>query len=395
MKRWALWAVAALLVIFSCTREEIPSLVRLDGEPSTPGNKVPEYTLENATVRAYLNFLEKMPYEDGDYTYSIIDDYYRLTSVYRKDHPRAVSLSWEKAAGGGTQRLFLAENQEFEGSTVLSISGMKTSYEVYNLIPGREYWWKVTSTEGNIAGEGKFRTIGRRRFLKLDNICNVRDLGGIPTADGKKRIRYGLLFRGGEMNGYHQDYDFNYCRINTNGIAAAKRLGIKADLDLRTASEAVEITASPMGEDIDYVRFENANAYYYDKFWNTDEYVKALQWTIDELQEGKPVFFHCIYGADRTGTLAFIMEALLGVGENQLAIDYELTSFSYGLDTPPRRRGPKNELSVYRYRQMLEGLLSPQFSGASLQEKIRGWLSGKIPEDDLNWFVSHMLEDKV
>ena len=89
------------------------------------------------------------------------------------------------------------------------------------------------------------------------------------------------------------------------------------------------------------------------------------------------------------------MEALLGVGENQLAIDYELTSFSYGLDTPPRRRGPKNELSVYRYRQMLEGLLSPQFSGASLQEKIRGWLSGKIPEDDLNWFVSHMLEDKV
>ena len=197
------------------------------------------------------------------------------------------------------------------------------------------------------------------------------------------------------MNGYHQDYDGNYCRINVNGTAAAGRLGIKANLDLRTAAEALDITASPLGEGIDYARFEEANAYYYDKFWNSDVYVRALQWLIDELRLGKPVFFNCIYGADRTGTLAFILEALLGVGENQLSIDYELTSFSYGLENAPRRRGPKNEVSVIRYRQMLEGLLSPQFGGASLQEKVRGWLSGKIPEDELDGFVSHMLEDKV
>ena len=155
----------------------------------------------------------------------------------------------------------------------------------------------------------------------------------------------------------------------------------------------MDISVSPLGEEVDYVRFEEANAYYYDKFWESDEYIRAFQWVIDELRQGKPVFFHCIYGADRTGTLAFLIEALLGADENQLAIDYELTSFSFGLESPPRRRGPKNEISVYRYRQMLEGLLSARFSGASLQEKIRGFLSSGISGEDLDWFASFMLED--
>ncbi len=137
-------------------------------------------------------------------------------------------------------------------------------------------------------------------------------------------------------------------------------------------------------------RFTTANQFYYDKCWNSDVYIDAFQWAIDELRKGKPVFFHCIFGADRTGTLAFLMEALLGVGENQLAIDYELTSFSYGLETPPRRRGPKNELSVYRYRQMLEGLIN---GPGTIQYQVRTFLSNKISDADLDWFISSMLED--
>ena len=387
MKRRVLWVVLVLAVVASsCVREEPP-------QPSPGPGKTKEFSLENLTVRAYLNFLETAPYRDGDYSYSYIDDYYQLTTTYRKDRPCPVSISWQRS--GGTQRLYVADNATFDGALEYPVGALADSYEIYNLIPGRQYWWKVVSTGGGVvSGEGTFLTTGRHRFLKVDNICNVRDLGGIPVGGGSKRIKYGLLFRSGEMNGYHLDYDDKYCRVNAAGIAALKQLGIKADLDLRTADEAVNITVSPLGEDVDYIRFENANTYYYDKFWETDEYVRAVQWTIDELRQGKPVLFHCIYGADRTGTLGVILEALLGADENQLAIDYELTSFSYGLNSPPRRRGPKNELSVYRYRQMLEGLLSARFSGASLQEKIRGFLlSGGIPSEDLDWFVSYMLED--
>lgn len=44
-----------------------------------------------------------------------------------------------------------------------------------------------------------------------------------------------------------------------------------------------------------------------------------------------PVYFHCNAGADRTGTLAFLIEAVLGVSEEDVVKDYEITSFSsYG-----------------------------------------------------------------
>lgn len=38
-----------------------------------------------------------------------------------------------------------------------------------------------------------------------------------------------------------------------------------------------------------------------------------------------PILFHCIYGADRTGTVAYLLEALCGAEENELIKDYELT----------------------------------------------------------------------
>ena len=386
MKRRLLWAFAILaLALSSCERED--SGVS-GGEYPLPVESA-EYNLENKAVRNYLDFLEKMPYRDGDYSYSVIDDYYNLTTSYRKDHPLPVSVEWDIPAGGGTQRILIADNPEFADAITYSVSGSAVSYDIYNLIPGKHYHWKVTSSSGTYVDGGEFETTGRRRFLKVDNICNVRDLGGIPTADGKKRIRFGLVFRGGEMNGYHQDYSDQYCRINTNGRAALERAGIAAVLDLRTDSEALNITSSPLGEDVDYIRFTRANDYYYDKCWNSDVYIQAMQWLIDRLREGKPVYFHCIYGADRTGTLAFLLEALLGVGENELAKDYELTSFSYGLESAPRRRGPKNELSVYRYRQMVEGLLR---GSSTIRETVRAFLAKKISGEDLDWLTGYLLE---
>lgn len=387
MKRRFLWAVAALaLVLSSCEKEDPVTPPGPQPQPSEPA----VFNLENPTLRAYLNMLEKIPYRDGDYSYSRIDDYYQLSTSYRKDRPSPVTIQWETAAGSGSQRVYVADNTEFTDAATFQISGSAVSYDIYNLIPGKHYHWKVTSSDGGERGAGEFITAGRRRFLSIDNVCNVRDLGGIPVQSGAKRIKYGLLFRSGEMNGYHQDYDDVYTRLSASGKKAILQTGIAADLDLRTAEEAVNITSSPIGDGVDYARFESANAYYYDKCWNSDVYIDAVQWTIDELRKDRPVIFHCIYGADRTGTLAFLIEALLGADENQLAIDYELTSFSYGLNAPPRRRGPKNELSVYRYRQMVEGLLH---GSGTIQYQVRTFLSKKISDADLDWFISNMLED--
>ena len=388
----AFLTAATILAAVSCNKHTPDS-----PQPEPGPERDPIINLENPVVQSYLDMLELFPYRDGDYSYSRIDEYYQIPTSYRKDRPTPVTVTWTWDRDAVSQRVYVSEKEDFSESLSWLVSARAESYDIYNLVPGKNYHWKTTITlsDGSTRelNSGSFSTEGRTRFIKIDNICNVRDLGGIPLADGVRRLKYGLLFRGGEMNGYHQDYDERFCRISSTGIKEMRQIGILADLDMRTATEAVNIKESPLGEDVDYIRFETANQYYYDKFWNTDDYIRAVKWTIDELRKGKPVFFHCIFGADRTGTLAFIMEAALGVGENELSIDYELTSFSYGLSTPPRRRGPKNELSVYRYRQMVEGVLSSQFKGNTLQEKIRLFLeSGGIPSADIDWFISYMLE---
>ena len=382
-----------LLALFACRKED-PADSKITPPESTDSML---FNLENETVKSYLDILETQPYRDGDYTYSKIDDYYRLTTPYRKDRPAPVTVEWEREDGCISQKVYVSKSKEFADAVSMSVKSSVSTYEIYNLIPGRTYYWKVLASFPDGSSRelvsSSFKTTGRRRFLKVDDLCNVRDLGGIPIDGGAKRIKYGLLFRGGEMNVNHRDYDDKICRLDSYGLKAMEQAGIAADLDLRTATEAIDITTSPLGKDVDYIRFEQANDFFYDKFWTTDDYVIAMQWTIDELRKGKPVFFHCIYGADRTGTLAFIIEALLGAGENELSIDYELTSFSYGLESPPRRRGPRNELSVYRYRQMVEAVLSPVFPGTTIQEKIRGFLlrSG-ISEADLDWFTDYITE---
>ena len=47
------------------------------------------------------------------------------------------------------------------------------------------------------------------------------------------------------------------------------------------------------------------------------------------------IFFHCKIGTDRTGTLAYFLEGLLGVSEEDRLRDYELTYF-FGLTNRTR-----------------------------------------------------------
>ena len=57
--------------------------------------------------------------------------------------------------------------------------------------------------------------------------------------------------------------------------------------------------------------------------------VKAtFEFVVNCLRDGKPVYFHCAAGRDRTGTLAILLLGTLGVSESDMAKDYELTYFS-------------------------------------------------------------------
>ena len=66
--------------------------------------------------------------------------------------------------------------------------------------------------------------------------------------------------------------------------------------------------------------------------------VAFLDKIFDYVKTNKPCFYHCAIGADRTGTLSFMLEALLGVSSSDIDKDYEITSFHTGSGSQLRSR---------------------------------------------------------
>ena len=164
-----------------------------------------------------------------------------------------------------------------------------------------------------------FTTADTVRFLSISGVMNTRDLGGYLTRDGKHRVRQGMVYRGGNLD-----------EIDGAGMEAATQVyGIKTDFDLRAPgsdSDAMMYTnKSPilMG-DINYINIAGVS------------YSSALPYSVtirEELKvfaqaENYPIYVHCKVGRDRTGTLMFLLGALLGIPEEKLLADFELTSLS-------------------------------------------------------------------
>lgn len=172
-----------------------------------------------------------------------------------------------------------------------------------------------------VAGEafGQLKPLDPVRYLNTPSAPNVRDLGGWSCDGGT--IKYGLLFRGGEL-------------AAEDRAVLVEECGVRHDLDLRGD---VSIAQSPLGADIHYQR-ATQNVYYHAQV--NDTWKGNIQCVFDAVAHNEPVYFHCAAGADRTGTLACVLEGLLGVSQSDIDKDYELTCFFFGTatDSLARRR---------------------------------------------------------
>ena len=207
----------------------------------------------------------------------------------------------------------MSTSPEFENSfEVKQSSGMA---EVYNLIPDIKYYYKVLDSKNNVLKLACVTPKGPLRMIK-GIADNVRDLGGWKVPGG--HIVYGRLFRGAKISSSISD---NGKKIFLND------LGISADLDLRGIKDS-EANVGPVISGIVYAKFpveKNLGR----GTGNTEElYRQAIRSIIGWLGEDRNVYFHCAGGADRTGSLAFLIEALLGVSESDLSKDYEITTFA-------------------------------------------------------------------
>lgn len=295
------------------------------------------YDIENAGARS---FLENVDYSnDPDYTLSYIKNYQSTGS----SSPNPYTLSW---TGGNASQILMSSTPVF--TNPVPVSGTSSPVSVYNLIPGETYYFKVLGSGGKVLKASCVTPVGPIRMIyvpkynpggwdsnyKKNIDRNARDLGGW-TADGG-HIAYGKLYRGARLNDMQENSAAKEIFLNT--------LGIDIDLDLRgqpSGSQGGSGEYNPWlaSDPVEYCNIQPWNYFVnstqqsldpdISKMGATAElYQLALRNIIGWLGEGKVVYFHCHGGSDRTGTLAFLIEALMGVSEADLSKDYELTYFS-------------------------------------------------------------------
>ena len=295
---------------------------------------------------------------------------YDLAAGFRYDQPAVVSIPLPAQDVEAT--LTVSLKADFTDAETHTIAAGSVLYELANLIPQQHYYYKIEAG-GNTIGDGQIHTTGRLRMIKADSGFNIRDLGGWLNTDGN-RLRYGLIYRGGEMNANHV--------MNSADLAEMARLDIKAEVDLRTNADISGFGIKGSAIDGAAYTYENLNRWSEDALnFDAAKFRDAFNLVLQTVRSGHAVYFHCIYGADRTGCFAFLLEGLLGLPVEQLYKDYELTSFSSA--------GLREKTGIDHKLQYIKAL-----EGSTLQEKFYTYWRGAIgiDEADLNDFINIMVD---
>lgn len=239
-----------------------------------------------------------------------------VTFEYGIDSPRDVVLA----------QVEVSTDESFENivATEDFVLRDKQAY-VYNLLPNAHYYFRVNVfmvSGETLTKSGEFTTAQSLRFISLDGASNVRDIGGWKTESGAT-IKYGMLYRGGEIDGGKNTGHPDFC-LTKEGIAQLRALGIKTDMDLR--SESVKVSEySILGSDVNRT-FYNAEQYQSILNPNNTEKIRKIFSDLAK-PEAYPIYLHCTHGVDRAGSTTMILEALLGVSKTDLIRDYELSAF--------------------------------------------------------------------
>lgn len=245
------------------------------------------------------------------------------------DRGKPVSLGYDKDSVDGIvesayvkvakrgEDLALAEKVKITDKT-------KNAVDIYNLCPATEYVFSVTvklKDGGEETKEGSFTTADGVRFIYAANTINVREIGGWSTEDGK-RIKRGMLFRGGELDGKHE----SSFKLNAKGKKLLLNdLGIRFDMDLREPKgDTTAYNVNGLGESVPRTYYDLV---YYQSATTTDKGLEKLKAIFGQLAKAEtyPVYIHCTYGTDRTGTICALLEALLGMSKADIIREYELT----------------------------------------------------------------------
>lgn len=267
--------VAKIKTSYSKDLEEARAEGYKQGQTSGIEEKLPVFNLTNDSVSA---FIADKTYEEKDFAVSskksVVEKYLKNL----KDN--------------------YANNEIEKPKAVVTSKGT-----YWNLIPNKTY---------NLDGL-KFKTTGtvRQIYFPSDNyISNCRDIGGYVCEGGN--VKYGKIIRSTRLP--------ENLTKTSSATKILRDIGVTCEIDLRG-----EAAYSNLGwSGVKYSIYGYAYA-----LTNTKNLKNTFVRILAELKNGGCVLLHCNAGADRTGTVVAFILGLLGVSEDKIIKDWELTCFCH------------------------------------------------------------------
>ncbi len=298
----------------------------------------------------------------------------------RACYPKAVKFAWKALEGVHEYKVVVKEVRS--GAIVADETVKGDVVYLDNFKAGFDYRWTVVG--GGKKGDGRFKTEDIvPRVVRFPNMANVRDLGGWRGLKGR-RVKQGKIFRSAGMNA---NADPVRKVPGENWISGERgeyirwRFGIKTDLDIRSDEECLGMTGSPLGPTIKWVHCPFRAYGGMQEDIGRAAFKKVFPIFLDE--KNYPIDFHCISGADRTGSLSYVLMALLGASDDFLALDWETSGFwTRGVGFSHKNR----------FDKLADGFVK-NYPGATTRERVEGYvLSLGFTMRDIEKFRKIMLE---
>lgn len=234
--------------------------------------------------------------------------------------------------------------QMFYGTSPSSINWDKSfrttsqgTLTIKNFSFSKRYFFGFQDQQGN-------RFIASERLIPMEKGGNFRDLGGIPTKDGRI-VQWGKLYRSGKLNKL-TDKDlkyFNTLAINTV-VDFRDDIEVVEDKSRLPEDRAVNQVRTPIGD-----RSGNMQAQLKKQIKKADQktfdsegfVVDVMRQFIDtfafqyqpfldliaEEEKNAPLLYHCSAGKDRTGLGTALVLAMLGVEKDVILGDFMMSNY--------------------------------------------------------------------
>ncbi|MFE9776394.1 tyrosine-protein phosphatase [Streptomyces sp. NPDC005931] len=210
---------------------------------------------------------------------------------------------------------------------------------------------------------------------ELAGVRNFRDVGGLPTVDGR-RVRHGVLFRSGHLAhatpedaaflsslGLHTVFDFRNAADQRLEGPDVELPGVRnVNLPLSDPADGAEFWKMVRDGNLDQLRSILADGKAADRMINsyritirqrTAEHSRVLHSLADD---GVPVLMHCAAGKDRAGLSVAVTLLALGVERDAIFDDYLKSNARHR-----RYKVHRSSTSASAYSPEVMELLSPLF----------------------------------